>query len=188
MTHTVEGMQAGIVMCCSDVFDENASVINERRSRSESCGVSEENAIDVPFVLAAAGEAVVSGIVRQTIAGSTQPLQVTFSYYNNLLFDHATVRPRKLRHALSSKHQIIEVVHGEGNDALRTLEVVDDVDLDEPQDDTLYPSTVFGPTCDSSMDVLARGKPLRQNINIVSTESSFLHNASLLLQVFCYQR
>ena len=187
MTHTVEGMQAGIVIGCADVFDDDASAISGRRSRSESCDISRlsgGNAVDVPFVLAAAGEAAVSGIVRQAIADSTQPLQDTFSYYindgvygafNNLLFDHATVRPRKLRHALSYKHQIIEVVHGEGKDALRTLEVVDDTDLEEPQDDNLYPSTVFGPTCDS-MDVLARGELLRYYTNMISTENCFLHN------------
>ena len=170
MTHTVEGMQAGIVVGCADVFDDDASAISSRRSRAESFDgskMSEGNALDIPFVLAAAGEAAVSGIVRQAIADSVQPLQDDFAYYindgvygafNNLLFDHATVRPRKLRHALSSKHQIVEVVHGEGKDALRTLEVVDEADDEKhmQQDETLYPSTVFGPTCDS-MDVLSRG-------------------------------
>jgi hypothetical protein len=169
MTHTVEGMQAGIVVGCADVFDDEASAISARRSRAESFGdaskLSDGNAVDIPFVLAAAGEAAVSGIVRQAIADSVQPLQDDFAYYindgvygafNNLLFDHATVRPRKLRHALSSKHQIIEVVHGEGKDALRTLEVVDEVEEEPRQDEILYPSTVFGPTCDS-MDVLSRG-------------------------------
>ena len=168
MTHTVEGMQAGIVVGCADVFDDDASAISGRRSRAGSCDVSkmsDGNAIDVPFVLAAAGEAAVSGIVRQAIADSVQPLQDDFAYYindgvygafNNLLFDHATVRPRKLRNALSSKHQIVEVVHGEGEDALRTLEVVDEEEEDQHQYDTLYTSTVFGPTCDS-MDVLSRG-------------------------------
>jgi len=169
MSHTVEGMQAGIVVGCADVFDDDASAIGSRRSRGESFDVASQmhdaGALDLPFVLAAAGEAAVSGIVRQAIADSVQPLQDDFAYYindgvygafNNLLFDHATVRPRKLRHALSSKHQIVEVVHGEGEDALRTLEVVDETDEDSPQDESLYPSTVFGPTCDS-MDVLSRG-------------------------------
>ncbi|EED95030.1 ornithine decarboxylase, partial [Thalassiosira pseudonana CCMP1335] len=79
-------------------------------------------------------EAAVSGIVRQAIADSVQPLQDDFAYYindgvygafNNLLFDHATV-------------------------------VDEEADETSPQDETLYPSTVFGPTCDS-MDVLSRG-------------------------------
>ena len=91
--------------------------------------------------------------------------QPTFMYYindgvygafNNLLFDHATVRPRKLRDALSPQHQVVEVVHGEGENALRTIEVVEDEKKPEKEDENLYSSTVFGPTCDS-MDVLSRG-------------------------------
>jgi len=170
MTHTVEGMQAGIVVGCADMFDDDASAMSGRRSRGQSFDgnsqINDDGALDIPFVLAAAGEAAVSGIVRQAIADSVQPLQDDFAYYindgvygafNNLLFDHATVRPRKLRHAISPKHQIVEVVHGEGEGALRTLEVVDEeADETSPQDETLYPSTVFGPTCDS-MDVLSRG-------------------------------
>jgi ornithine decarboxylase len=77
-----------------------------------------------------------------------------YGAFNNLLFDHATVRPRKLRNAISAKHQIVEVVQGEGENALRTIKVVEE-DKNE-EDTTLYPSTVFGPTCDS-MDVLSRG-------------------------------
>ena len=71
-----------------------------------------------------------------------------------MLFDHATVRPRKLRNAISSKHHIVEVVQGEGKDALHSIKVVEEEAA--PPDETLYPSTVFGPTCDS-MDVLSRG-------------------------------
>ena len=50
-----------------------------------------------------------AGIVRQAIADAAQPLQDDFAYYindgvygafNNLLFDHATVRPRRVRDAL----------------------------------------------------------------------------------------
>jgi ornithine decarboxylase len=163
-------MQAGIVVGCADMFDDDASAMSGRRSRGQSFDgnsqINDDGALDIPFVLAAAGEAAVSGIVRQAIADSVQPLQDDFAYYindgvygafNNLLFDHATVRPRKLRHAISPKHQIVEVVHGEGEGALRTLEVVDEeADETSPQDETLYPSTVFGPTCDS-MDVLSRG-------------------------------
>ena len=100
------------------------------------------------------------GIVRQAIADSSQPLQDGFAYYmndgvhgafNNLLFDHATVHPRKLRNAIFPKHQIVEVIRGKGENALRTIKVVEEEAT--PYDETLYPSTVFGPTCDS-MDVL----------------------------------
>jgi hypothetical protein len=203
MSHTVEGMQAGIVVGCAEVFDDDASAISARRSRAGSCDVSKVSdgnpGLDIPFVLAAAGEAAVSGIVRQAIADSVQPLQDDFAYYindgvygafNNLLFDHATVRPRKLRHALSSRHQIVEVVHGEGNDALRTLEVVDEADEEEQQDETLYPSTVFGPTCDS-MDVLSRGKTCMYFMifteQIVSHLSTHLCSRCLATQDECWR-
>lgn len=176
LTHTVEGMQAGIVVGCADMFDDDASAVSGMRSRTHSIDGSfgvksnlSEIGMDIPCVLAAAGEAAVAGIVRQAIADSAQPLQDDFAYYindgvygafNNLLFDHATVRPRKLRSAISPKHQIVEVVQGEGEDALRTIKVVEE-ETDAPQDGTLYPSTVFGPTCDS-MDVLSRGVLLPQ--------------------------
>ena len=171
LKHTVEGMQAGIVVGCADMFDDDASAISGMRSRfdDDSVGGSfggNTKLPDIGFdicILAAAGEAAVSGIVRQAIADSAQPLQDDFAYYindgvygafNNLLFDHATVRPRKLRNAISPKHQIVEVVQGEGENALRTIKVVEEEAT--PYDETLYPSTVFGPTCDS-MDVLSRG-------------------------------
>lgn len=176
MTHTVEGMQAGIVVGCADMFDDDASAISGRRSRGVSfdesntldvsivTGGTNIGGLDIPCVLAAAGEAAVSGIVRQAIADAAQPLQDDFAYYindgvygafNNLLFDHATVRPRKLRNAISPRHQIVEVVEGEGENKLRTIEVVEE-EVDYPEDENLYSSTVFGPTCDS-MDVLSRG-------------------------------
>jgi len=173
MRHTVEGMQAGIVVGCADMFDDDASAISGHRSRGLSfdgvenstvSGATHIGGLDIPCVLAAAGEAAVSGIVRQAIADSAQPLQDDFAYYindgvygafNNLLFDHATVRPRKLRDAISPDHKVVEVVHGEDENALRTIEVVEE-EKEHPQDENLYSSTVFGPTCDS-MDVLSRG-------------------------------
>lgn len=170
LTHTVEGMQVGIVVGCADKFDDDASAITGMRSRALSFDPSlgedtkmSDIGLDIPCVLAAAGEAAVSGIVRQAIADSAQPLQDDFAYYindgvygafNNLLFDHATVRPRKLRNAICPNHQIV-VEAGGGDNALRTIRVVE-VENAGPTDDSLYPSTVFGPTCDS-MDVLSRG-------------------------------
>jgi hypothetical protein len=170
LQHTVEGMQAGIVVGCADMFDDDASAISGMRSRGKSFDVSvggntklSDIGLDIPCVLAAAGEAAVSGIVRQAIADAAQPVQDDFAYYindgvygafNNLLFDHATVRPRKLRNAISAKHQIVEVIEGVGEGALRTIKVVEEEAAHH--DDTLYSSTVFGPTCDS-MDVLSRG-------------------------------
>ena len=190
LTHTVEGMQAGIVVGCADRFDDDASAISGMRSRALSnasdhmtAGDGEDLSVagtvrladlglDTPCVLAAAGEAAVSGIVRQAIADTAQSLQDDFAYYindgvygafNNLLFDHATVRPRKLRDALCPKHRVIlDAVRGE--DGVRTLRVVEEEEEEEEEvwrasperDEALYPSTVFGPTCDS-MDVLSRG-------------------------------
>jgi len=167
LTHTVEGMQAGIVVGCADMFDDDSSAISGMRSNGSLGGTTKlsDIGLDIPCVLAAAGEAAVSGIVRQAIADSAQPLQDDFAYYindgvygafNNLLFDHATVRPRKLRDAISPKHHIMVDVQGEGEDTLRTITVVEEEEKASPQDESLYPSTVFGPTCDS-MDVLSRG-------------------------------
>ena len=160
------------------MFDDDASAISGRRSRGysiDSAGAMTKNSdflgLDNTCILAAAGEAAVSGIVRQAIVDSAQPLQDDYAYYindgvygafNNLLFDHATVRPRKLRDAISPNHSIVvstvrkEDGVGVGPDApLRAIRVVEE-ERPESVDDTLYPSTVFGPTCDS-MDVLSRG-------------------------------
>ncbi len=143
LQHTVEGMQAGIVVGCADMFDDDASAISGMRSIRSGNTKFSDIGLDIPCVLAAAGEAAVSGIVRQAIADAAQPVQDDFAYYindgvygafNNLLFDHATVRPRQLRNAISAKHQIVEVVQGEGDDALRTIKVVEEEAA--PHDDT----------------------------------------------------
>lgn len=172
LIHSVEGMQAGIVVGCADLFDDDASAISGMRSREPSAHGGKggdpsvagstrlsDLGLDVPCILAAAGEAAVSGIVRQAIADSAQPLQDDFAYYindgvygafNNLLFDHATVRPRKLRGALCPQHRDLV-------DGINTLRVAEEEEgVCAPQDESLYASTVFGPTCDS-MDVLSRG-------------------------------
>jgi diaminopimelate decarboxylase len=94
------------------------------------------------FSLAAAGEAAVTGMVMEAVAASAN-VQDDYSYYlndgvygafNNLMFDHATVRPRVLR--LPSNDNTNNVTEKE-------------------KDQNLYASTVFGPTCDS-IDVIAR--------------------------------
>lgn len=95
--------------------------------------------------LAAAGEAAVNGMVLQAVADSA-PLQDDYAYYvndgvygafNNLMFDHANVRPRVLR---------VELDDANGNE---------NAYLETDVDKLLYASTVFGPTCDS-IDVIAR--------------------------------
>merc|ERR1719215_1153903 len=117
---------------------------------------------DAGFIsFAAAGEAAVNGVVLQSIADST-PLQDDFAYYindgcygafNNLIFDHATVRARhfSLTKSLAEKVSVEEI------DGFKTLlkDAVPEEELRNQADNTLYASTVFGPTCDS-IDVVAR--------------------------------
>mmetsp|Transcript_21181 Transcript_21181/g.24170 ORF Transcript_21181/g.24170 Transcript_21181/m.24170 type:complete len:664 (+) Transcript_21181:137-2128(+) len=95
--------------------------------------------------LAGAGEAAVNGIFLQAIADSDQ-LRDDFAYYvndgvygafNNLMFDHATVRPR--------------VLNTSELECFSSPESCED----DKSDKLLYASTVFGPTCDS-IDVIAR--------------------------------
>mmetsp|Transcript_31824 Transcript_31824/g.46632 ORF Transcript_31824/g.46632 Transcript_31824/m.46632 type:complete len:654 (-) Transcript_31824:830-2791(-) len=122
------------------------------------------------LTLAAAGEAAVSGILVQAVADSA-PLQDDFSYYvndgvygafNNIMFDHATVRPRVLRGVKPSPaNKATTVAQKEGEFIkLKThvsnndLSNLSDSENDEPGRD-LFASTVFGPTCDS-IDVIAR--------------------------------
>jgi len=115
--HTVEGMTFPLV-----------EASGSKDEQEESCAM---------LTLAAAGEAAVNGVVMQAVADSA-PLQDDFAYYindgvygafNNIMFDHAQVRPRVLRMSAD------ESIPKEGK--------------------SLFASTVFGPTCDS-IDVIAR--------------------------------
>eukprot|EP00566_Odontella_aurita_P006974 CAMPEP_0113547708 /NCGR_PEP_ID=MMETSP0015_2-20120614/12502_1 /TAXON_ID=2838 /ORGANISM="Odontella" /LENGTH=724 /DNA_ID=CAMNT_0000448285 /DNA_START=597 /DNA_END=2771 /DNA_ORIENTATION=+ /assembly_acc=CAM_ASM_000160 len=146
--HTVEGMQMGIV----------AESVDMRLGDEAECQPSSAGALTV----AGAGEAAVSGVLMQAMADSA-PLQDEFAYYindgcygsfNNLLFDHATVRPRRLRNAIAKNHRIVET----DKNGCKAVEAVEDCDSSVDgmeDDDNLYPSTVWGPTCDS-MDVISR--------------------------------
>ena len=116
--------------------------------------LGEENEDSAMLTLAAAGEAAVNGMVIQAVADSG-PLQDDFAYYindgvygafNNIMFDHASVRPRVLS-ALSN----VKVIENDGFMSLDTSAVVEG-DVTQPE---LFASTVFGPTCDS-IDVIAR--------------------------------
>ena len=152
--HTVEGMQMGIVANC---LDDGLSVISETEASDNLC-------IRGALSLAAAGEAAVSGVVIQAIADSA-PCEDDYAYYvnegcyggfNNLVYDHATVRPRRLRHAISKNHKIVSAI----KNGFITLEAVEDDDSsqgtdDGEEDDGLYSSVIFGPTCDS-IDVISR--------------------------------
>jgi diaminopimelate decarboxylase len=131
--HSVEGMAKGFL----EADGEQASLLT----------------------LAAAGEAAVNGMVMQAVADSN-PLQDDFAYYindgvygafNNLMFDHATVRPRVLRNVIEQvRSEMGEVADGS---MVTLFEGADSPPLE--QDRLLYASTVFGPTCDS-IDVIAR--------------------------------
>jgi ornithine decarboxylase len=135
--HTVEGMTYPLI--------------------AEAAATSEEEAPQEPsalLTLAAAGEAAVNGVMLQAVADSA-PLQDDYAYYvndgvyggfNNVMFDHATVRPRVLRISDDAP----EIKHENG------FKRLDSQDSDEsaPRRE-LFASTVFGPTCDS-IDVVAR--------------------------------
>jgi len=155
--HTVEGMQIGIVANC---LDDGLSVVSDHETQKTPL-----EATIAALSLAAAGEAAVSGVVLQAIADSS-PCQDDFSYYindgcygamNNLIYDHATVRPRRLKNALGKNHKVVSTERN----GFMTLEAKDDdgsennSNDEDDSDDGLYPSTVFGPTCDS-IDVIAR--------------------------------
>lgn len=131
-THTVEGMNYPLV-ARDDSVEESTALIT----------------------LAAAGEAAVNGVVMQAVADSA-PLQDDFALYindgvygafNNIMFDHATVRPRVLREG----NKVVASRDAEGFHRLEDNGELDN--LDENQ--KLYATTVFGPTCDS-IDVVAR--------------------------------
>mmetsp|Transcript_19593 Transcript_19593/g.36564 ORF Transcript_19593/g.36564 Transcript_19593/m.36564 type:complete len:513 (+) Transcript_19593:1903-3441(+) len=136
--HTVEGMTYPLV--------------------AEAGAHNEEEAPSALLTLGAAGEAAVNGFWLQAVADSA-PLQDDYAYYvndgvyggfNNIMFDHATVRPRVLR--------ITDEAPGVKNeDGFKRLDSMGD---SESSEDTatrreLFASTVFGPTCDS-IDVIAR--------------------------------
>jgi hypothetical protein len=133
-------------------------------SDAASDGGDEPNALTS---LAAAGEAAVCGVVIQAVADSSAMLD-DYAYYindgvygafNNIMFDHATVRPRTLRNATKAPHHKKYLLKDEnGFHSLQTVHTDDDSDTEsdnEGEDNKLYPSTLFGPTCDS-MDVIAR--------------------------------
>jgi Pyridoxal-dependent decarboxylase, C-terminal sheet domain len=137
--HTVEGMTYSLVGNVTELDDETPQ---------------EPNAL---VTLAAAGEAAVNGVMMQAVADSA-PLQDDYAYYindgvygafNNLMFDHASVRPRVLH--------ITEQSSGITNErGFKRLDSNGSESSDEmsPRAE-LFASTVFGPTCDS-IDVVAR--------------------------------
>jgi len=145
--HSVEGMNANLVSeCCDNIDNTNSGFL----------------------ALAAAGEAAVNGVVLQAVADSTPALQDDYAYYvndgvygafNNIMFDHSSVRPRQLKSAMNPEKEIISVEEG-GFTTLITKENEDTRGQgSDPEKfkvhNELYASTVFGPTCDS-IDVISR--------------------------------
>lgn len=143
--HTAEGVTSGIVAdCLADIAEEKDGTIQ---------------------ALVAAGEAAVAGVVIQSVADSA-PLQDDFSYYvndgvygsfNNLMFDHATVRPRPLRNSALSGHKGRKrsVSVSDTNEGFHTLEYDSETNSVDGDRVDLYMSTIFGPTCDA-IDVISR--------------------------------
>ena len=129
--------------------DQMKSMVPTVEGMSKTVAVGESTDQHAIISLAGAGEAAVSGMVLQAVADSA-PLQDDYAYYvndgvygafNNLMFDHATVRPRVLRIPNSNGS-------GSGSD--------DEEKPTKPKkDQDLFASTVFGPTCDS-IDVITR--------------------------------
>ncbi|KAG7340727.1 orn/DAP/Arg family decarboxylase [Nitzschia inconspicua] len=138
--HTVEGM--------------TYSLVAEAAANSDDEAQQEPSAL---LTLAAAGEAAVSGVMFQAVADSA-PLQDDYAYYindgvygafNNIMFDHATVRPRVLR--VSADVPDVKTERG-----FKRLDSDSDCSSENNNEDRkLFASTVFGPTCDS-IDVVAR--------------------------------
>jgi len=136
--HTVEGMAYPLVAEAAELDEEP----------------QEPSAL---LTLAAAGEAVINGVMMQAVCDSA-PLQDDYAYYindgvygafNNIMFDHASVRPRVLR--ITEDTPGCKVKNG----FQRLDSDNEDSSVDESPRRELFASTVFGPTCDS-IDVVAR--------------------------------
>merc|ERR1712071_144551 len=150
--HTVEGMDINLVNRCRN--DEDVDPV--------SAGM---------LAFAAAGEAAINGVVLQSVV-DVGTVSDSFAYYlndgvysafNNIMYDHAIVRPRHLRSTLLQ--QTGDVTIKTRTDGMILLEKLSDsIDMKNKNDhkyNKLYASTVFGPTCDS-IDVIARSVLLPQ--------------------------
>jgi diaminopimelate decarboxylase len=140
--HTAEGMPMQMVAASTD-----------------RDGVHQEGS--ALFTLAAAGEAAVNGMVLQAVADYSSPLQDDYAYYindgvygafNNLMFDHAHVRPRVLQKKTDLEQKPVQATIEDG---FCKLESSHDTSEEKQQElAALFASTVFGPTCDS-IDVIS---------------------------------
>ena len=148
--HTVEGMSYPLVSASGGI--------------PEDAGTEDPNASAL-LTLAAAGEAAVNGFVMQAVADSA-PLQDDFAYYindgvygafNNIMFDHAQIRPRILQTQKDKEKADKVTVSQQGS--FQKLDSFSDSSQEgsgsSKERAKLFASTVFGPTCDS-IDVIAR--------------------------------
>lgn len=141
--HTVEGMDINLIKI---VTDDNEAASNT--------GL---------LTLAAAGEAAMNGLVLKSVVDSTKDKD-DFAYYindgvysafNNLMYDHAVIRPRQLKNAMLERAGQVGV-KTRCDGIIQFEKPSDKTDLESSEDaQPLYASTVFGPTCDS-IDVIAR--------------------------------
>ena len=153
--HTVEGMSYPLVSNAAMSFDQD--ILAED---AQGGGAEDQQAPSGDLLtMAAAGEAVVNGVVLQAIADSA-PLQDDYAYYindgvygafNNIMFDHAAIRPRVLD---SSVPVSLTNFNGSG---LKLIEKDHNgkPEIEKKERKQLFASTVFGPTCDS-IDCVAR--------------------------------
>jgi hypothetical protein len=137
--HTVEGMNYPLIAEVDEDQDNLGALIS----------------------LASAGEAAVSGVMMQAVADSAA-LQDDYAYYindgvygafNNIMFDHATVRPRVLHVKSKKVHHKVQASKEAGFFLLDSADLASDDEQVGGQE--LFSSTVFGPTCDS-IDVVSR--------------------------------
>merc|ERR1712107_158885 len=103
--HSVEGVPVNLV---SQVGNNKSGSDGSIDDDDDNVSEGSNNDHHALLTLAAAGEAAVNGVMLQAVADS---LQDDYAYYindgvygafNNLMFDHATVRPRKLRYATNN--------------------------------------------------------------------------------------
>jgi len=105
-------------------------------------------------------EAAVNGVVLQSLVDTNVPDDFVYylndgvySAFNNIMFDHAVVRPRHLKNTMFEHSS--EVVVKMRPDGMVQLEKPMECVEEDKNVQHLYASTVFGPTCDS-IDVIAR--------------------------------
>lgn len=170
--HTAEGMTAPLV-AASTSSQQPRAVLGSTESSSLEQPPQKVSSWMALLSLAVAGEAAVSGVLAQAVADATTTTPDIYAYYindgvygafNNLMFDHARVRPRVLSFYDSQQYGTVSIKDG-FHQLTTTATNLDTANRDQSITTTtknkdqkkrsLYSSTVFGPTCDS-IDVISR--------------------------------